>query len=217
MQSNDCPSVCWIMSKIAATSGLPVSRYDLFNVFFILLECCLRCQGLLLSLKSSKVNQHLDAKCGSTGPVPQRPEGPDRTKSDKLKSLHLQYSLKITTLCFPLCEASFCVAHYIQSVCVELENIQIELKSPTCCRVKRTTQSAGSQLPELACGRNKHSHLESQSPPSRQDFSLVRVRLSWASSRMESWISLVSSLRLILQRFRYSSINSWSSQTLCWG
>lgn len=77
------------LSKTGATTGLPVSRYDLCNVFFILLECCLRCQGLLLSLKSSKVNQHLDAKCSSAGPVPQRPEGPDRTKSDKLKSIHL--------------------------------------------------------------------------------------------------------------------------------
>lgn len=59
------------------------------------------------------------------------------------------------------------------------------------------------------------SHLESQSPPSRQVFSCVRMRLNWASSLMESWISLPLSLRLILQRFRYSSITSWSSWILC--
>lgn len=58
-------------------------------------------------------------------------------------------------------------------------------------------------------------HLESQSPPSRHVFSWVRVRLSWASSLTASWISLLLSFKLILQRFRYSSITSWSSQTLC--
>lgn len=60
------------------------------------------------------------------------------------------------------------------------------------------------------------SHLELQSPPSRQVFSWVRVRLSWPSSLKESWTSLSLSFRLILTRFRYSSINSWSSQILCW-
>ena len=59
------------------------------------------------------------------------------------------------------------------------------------------------------------SHLESQSPPSRHVFSWVMMRLSWASSLMESWISLLLSVRLILKRFRYSSITSWSSKTLC--
>lgn len=57
--------------------------------------------------------------------------------------------------------------------------------------------------------------LESQSPPSRHIFSWVRIRLSRASSLTVSSISLLLSLKLILQRFRYSSITSCSSQTLC--
>lgn len=61
------------------------------------------------------------------------------------------------------------------------------------------------------------THLESQAPPRTQVLSWVRVRLNWASSLTESWISLFLSFRLILQRFRYSSITSCSSHTLCWG
>lgn len=60
---------------------LPVSRYDLCKVLFVLLQCCHCSQGLCLSLKSSKVNQHLGVKCCSAGPVPQRPEGPDSVRT----------------------------------------------------------------------------------------------------------------------------------------
>lgn len=63
--------------QIAATTVLPVSRYDLCEVVLVLLQCCPCSQRLSLTLQTSQVNQHLGVKCCSAGPVPQRPGGPD--------------------------------------------------------------------------------------------------------------------------------------------
>lgn len=142
------------------------------------------------------MDQHLDVESCSTGPVLQRPDKDQTGKTKHQAGAYSKFKQIITML-----------LHIRQLFCGMLYIVMRSTLHYLRVITESTMYYSSDGFPL--------SHLESQSPAISRVFSWVRIRLNWASSLVVSWISLFLSLKLILKRFRYSSITSWSSETFC--